>query len=130
MALVLPSDLSENQTAMWLDQQLFAGKPIYNTGQFLEIRGHLRVDLFETALRETIAESTGLRLPQQAEPAPFKLSVLDVRKENDPRATAEQWMRTEMARSISLDDSALFRFALIRVGDDRTLWFQKSSHHH
>ena len=62
MALVLPIDLSANQAAMWLDQQLFAGKPIYNTGQVLEIRGQLRVDLFERALRETIAESPGLRL--------------------------------------------------------------------
>ena len=61
MPLVLPSDLSINQAAIWLDQQLFAGKPIYNTGQVLAIRGELRVDLFERALRETIAESPGLR---------------------------------------------------------------------
>ena len=63
MPLVLPSDISDNQAAIWLDQQLFAGKPIYNTGQVLAIRGDLRVDLFESALRETIAESPGLRLP-------------------------------------------------------------------
>ena len=37
-------------------------------------------------------------------------------------------MRTEMRRPISLDDFALFRFALIRVGDDHTLWFQKYHH--
>ena len=128
MPLVLPSDLSINQAAIWLDQQLFAGKPIYNTGQVLAIRGELRVDLFERALRETIAENPGLRLPQRSGPAPSNLSVLDFRKENDPRATAEQWMRTEMRRPISLDDFALFRFALIRVGDDYTLWLQKYHH--
>jgi amino acid adenylation domain-containing protein len=126
--LVLPSDLSTNQAAIWLDQQLFAGKPIYNTGQVLAIRGKLRVDLFERALRETIAESPGLRLPQRSVPAQFNLSVLDFRKESNPSAMAEQWMGTEMRRPIPLDDLALFRFALIRVRDDHTLWFQKYHH--
>ena len=62
MSLVLPSGLTAAQAAIWLDQHLFAGKPIYNTGQFLTIRGKLDVDLFETALRQAVAESPGLRL--------------------------------------------------------------------
>ena len=33
-----------------------------------------------------------------------------------------------MRRPIPLDDLALFRFALIRIGDDLTLWFQKTHH--
>ena len=37
-------------------------------------------------------------------------------------------MRTEMRRAIPLEDPALFRFALIRVSDDHTLWFQKFHH--
>ena len=128
MLSLLPSDLSNNQAAIWLDHQLFAGKPIYNTGQVLAIRGELRVDLFERALRETIAESPGLRLPPRSGAAPFSLSILDFRKENDPRVSAEQWMQTEMRRPISLDESALFDFALIRIDDDHTLWFQKYHH--
>ena len=64
MQLALPTYLSINQAAIWLEQQLFADKPVYNTGQVLSIRGKLQVDLFEQALRETIAESPGLRLPQ------------------------------------------------------------------
>ena len=74
MPLVLPSDLSDNQAAIWLDQQLFAGKPIYNTGQVLAIRGDLRVDLFECALREAIAESPGLRLPPRSGLVSFALT--------------------------------------------------------
>ena len=57
MVLVLPPDLTAAQSALWLDQQLFPGKPIYNTGHFLTIRGPLRFDLFEQALRETIEET-------------------------------------------------------------------------
>ncbi len=128
MALALPPDLSAAQAAIWLDQQLFPGKPVYNTGQVLTIRGKLRVDLFEIALRETIAESPGLRLPPWSEQVPFDLMVFDFRDETDPRILAERWMRTEMGRDISLNDPALFRFALIQVSDDCWLWFQKFHH--
>ena len=128
MSLVFPPDLTATQAAIWLDQQLFLGKPIYNTGQALTIRGRLRVDLFEIALRETVAESPGLRLPPRSGPVPFDLVLLDFREEKDPLAAAEQWMRTEMRRVIPLEDPALFRFALIRISDDHTLWFQKFHH--
>ena len=37
-------------------------------------------------------------------------------------------MRNEMRKVIALEDPALFRFALIRVGDDHTIWFQKYHH--
>ena len=37
-------------------------------------------------------------------------------------------MRNEMRRVISLEDPALFRFALIRVDNDHTIWFQKYHH--
>lgn len=67
MAFVLPRDLTAAQSALWLDQQRFPNKPIYNTGQFLTIRGPLRLDLFEAALRETIAESPCLQLPPRSE---------------------------------------------------------------
>ena len=128
MPINLPPDLTATQAALWLDQQLFVGKPIYNTGQVLTIRGGLRVDLFEIALRETIAESPGLRLPPRSAPASLDLALLDFREEENPRATAEEWMRAEMGRVIALDDPALFRFALIRIGEDQTLWFQKYHH--
>ena len=43
-------------------------------------------------------------------------------------AAAEQWMRAEMRVAIPLEDAALFRFALIRIADDWTVWFQKYHH--
>ncbi len=128
MPLVLPPGLTVAQTAIWLDQQLFPGRPIYNTGQALTIRGPLRVDLFRIALRETVAESPALRLPPRSGPLPFDLPLLDFRDEPDPLAVARQWMRAEMGQAIPLEDPALFRFALIRVGEDQTLWFQKYHH--
>jgi amino acid adenylation domain-containing protein len=124
----LPPDLTGAQCAIWLDQQLFLGKPIYNTGQVITIRGKLRVDLFEIALRDTVAESPFIQLPPRSGPVSFGLKLLDFRKKKDPLAAAENWMRTEMGEVIPLEDLALFRFALIRVSEDRTLWFQKFHH--
>src|SRR6186713_235323 len=128
MSLVLPSGLTAAQAAIWLDQHLFAGKPIYNTGQFLTIRGKLDVDLFETALRQAVAESPGLRLAPYSAPVPFDLALLDFREEKDALAAADQWMQFEMGKAIPLEDPALFRFAVIRISDDHTLWFQKFHH--
>jgi amino acid adenylation domain-containing protein len=127
MPLVLPPDLTAAQSALWLDQQLFSGKPIYNTGHFLTIRGPLRFDLFEQALRETIEESPGLQLPPWSRSA-LDLAILDFRDKDDPVAAAEQWMQKIIRETIPLEDAALTRFALIRVGEDRTIWFQKYHH--
>jgi amino acid adenylation domain-containing protein len=128
MQILMPPDLTAAQALIWLDQQWFPGRPIYITGGALSIRGNLRFDLFETALRETIAESPSLRLPPRNDPVHFDLPLLDFRDRADPRAAAEQWMQTEMGRPLSLADPVLFRFALIRISDDHTLWFQKNHH--
>jgi amino acid adenylation domain-containing protein len=125
---VLPSDLTAAQSAICLDQQLFFGRPIYNTGQVLTIRGMLQIDLFEIALRETVAECPNLKLPPRSGPVSFDLPVLDFRGQKEPLAAAEQWMREEMREAIPLEDPALFRFALIRLSEDCTLWFQKTHH--
>jgi amino acid adenylation domain-containing protein len=128
MQIQLPSGFTSAQTLIWLDQQWFPGRPIYNTGGALSIRGNLRFDLFESALRETIAESPCLRLPPRTGPARFDLPLLDFRHRKDPLAAAEEWMRIEMAKPLAPDDPVLFRFALIRVSDEQTLWFQKNHH--
>jgi hypothetical protein len=86
---VLPPDLTVAQTAIWLDQQFFPDKPVYNTGQILTIAGNLRFDVFETALRDVVAESPWLRLPPRRGPLNFDLPLLDLRKERDPAAAAE-----------------------------------------
>jgi enterobactin synthetase component F len=128
MSLLLPPNLTVAQDAIWRDQQLFRGRPIYNTGQALSIEGDLRFDLFERALREAVAESPCLRLAPRSAPLHFELAVFDARGEKNPHGSAEQYMRNEMRQAIPLEDLALFRFALIRITDTHTLWFQKYHH--
>ena len=102
--------------------------PIYNTGQALTIPGPLRADLLEIALHETIAESPALRLAPERCPIGPALQQHDFRHVPDPHAAAEQWMRSEMDVPFSLDEEALYRFALLRVADHLTIWFQKYHH--
>ena len=128
MQIVVPPDITSAQAIIWLDQQWFPGRPIHNTGGTLLIQGKLRFDLFETALRDTIAESPCLKFPPRPGPVHFDLPLLDFRGRKEPRAAAEQWMRAEMGRPLSLEDPVLFRFALIRISEDQTLWFQKNHH--
>src|SRR5690242_19551372 len=89
MQIELPSGFTSARTLIWLDQQWFPGRPIYNTGGGLSIRGRLRFDLFDSALRETVAESPSLRLPPHTGPARFDLPLLDFRDRKDPLAAAE-----------------------------------------
>jgi amino acid adenylation domain-containing protein len=126
--LSVPDDLSVAQTAIWLDQQLFGDRPIYNTGQALTLRGSLRFDLLEKAMREAIDESPGLQLPPRAVPLNFELHQHDFRLTSAPLAAAERWMRAEMDVPIAINQPPLFRFALVRVADDQTIWFQKYHH--
>jgi amino acid adenylation domain-containing protein len=126
--LVAPEGLTWPQTSIWLDQQFFPDKPIYNTGAAFTIRGQLRFDLFETALRKMIAESPGLLLPPSSRPPDFDFVRLDFRSRPDPLAEAEKWMRDDMARPFRFDGSPLFRFALVQIADDRTVWYQKFHH--
>jgi amino acid adenylation domain-containing protein len=128
MQIALPPDLTVAQAGIWLDQCLFPGRPIYNIGGFLAIRGDLHFDLLDAALRQTVAESPSLRLPPRTGALAFDLPVLDFRDRKDSLAAALQWMRAEMARPLSLDDPALFRFALLRIGAEQTLWFLKAHH--
>lgn len=128
MSLYLPADLTVAQDAIWRDQQLFPGRPIYNTGQVLSIEGELHFDLFERALRQTVAESPCLRLAPRSAPLHFTLPLLDFREQKNPSGAAEQWMRDEMRRAIPLEDPVLFRFALLRITSTHTLWFQKYHH--
>ena len=128
MPLVLPPDLTFAQSAIWLDQQLFRDKPIYNTGVALTIRGKLQIDLFEKALRDTVAESPCLQLPARSGTVSFDVPRIDLSQEKDPLAAAQRWMQAEMRRSIQLDGSALFRFAILPVSPVHTIWFQKYHH--
>src|SRR5262245_43971243 len=94
--------LTAAQTAMWLDQAFYPGRPIYNTGQTIRIKTPLRLDCFEAALRQTVAEHDGLRLRflqhgarvvQHVEAeAEMHLAWHDFSVEPNPEAASAAWV--------------------------------------
>ncbi|MFF2656133.1 amino acid adenylation domain-containing protein [Kitasatospora sp. NPDC058032] len=133
--------LLATQAAIWYAQALDPDSPVYNTGDAVEITGPLDAELFETALRRTVDEADALgavvvtdgaagEAPHQrlAPGRPWPLHHLDLRADADPEATAEAWMRADLARPVDLTEGPLFTQALIRLDDRRHWWYQRVHH--
>ncbi|WP_229816411.1 condensation domain-containing protein, partial [Streptomyces lucensis] len=133
--------LTAAQSGMWYAQRLDPDNPIYNGGQYWEIDGQLDPDVFEQALRQVIRETDALRtrfvedrdgLWQLVEENPRRVvQYLDVSREDDPRAAAEEWMWADLTRPIDLAAAApadLSAFALIELRTDHFLWYHRCHH--
>ncbi|MFJ8578286.1 amino acid adenylation domain-containing protein [Micromonospora sp. NPDC093277] len=131
--------LTTAQFGVWLAQRLDPDNPIYNLAEYADLTGPLDHAVFEAALQRTVADTDALRIrveePVEGQPvlsvAPtveWTLPVLDLRGEADPYAAALDWMRADAARPVDPGQAPLFRYALLRVADDRTLWYQ--CYHH
>ncbi|WP_078588342.1 MULTISPECIES: amino acid adenylation domain-containing protein [Streptomyces] len=140
------------QAAIWYAQALDPASPVYNTGDAVEITGPLDEDRFERALRQAVEEAEALSAVvvtgpdgaprQRLTPGrPWPLHRLDLRAEapaatdpegaeaaNAPEAAAETWMRADLARPVDLAQGPLFTHALIRLADDRWLWYRRIHH--
>ncbi len=52
----------------------------------------------------------------------------DVSGNDDPQAAAAAWMHEDMARAFDLTTATLFRYALLRIADDRYFWYEVNHH--
>jgi thioesterase domain-containing protein/acyl carrier protein len=130
--------LTAPQMAIWLDQALHRGKPIYNTGQIITISAALDTQRFAQALRDATAENDALRLrfhqngPQIvqeiADVAAHDMEFQDFSDRAGAGAAARAWLNTVFWQPISPTDFPLFQFALAKVSAHRFLWLQKYHH--
>ncbi|WP_338930732.1 amino acid adenylation domain-containing protein [Streptomyces netropsis] len=135
------------QSGILYAQVLDPGNPVYNTGDCVEIDGHLDEELFERALRRTVDEAQTLSLIVAAEhdggaaagddtdptqrveaDREWTLHRLDLRAADAPSEEADAWMRADLARPVDLTEGPLVTQALIRVADDRYHWYQRVHH--
>ncbi|MEU4924402.1 amino acid adenylation domain-containing protein, partial [Streptomyces parvus] len=131
-------ELMAAQLGIWTAQHLHPDNPIYNVGEYMEINGELDVDLFERALRSAVreAEAVHTRFVGEGEAVRQHVRVsddwpfhrIDLSGEPDPRARAEEWMRTDMRRPVDMRGDALFTQAMIRLGPDHVYWYQRCHH--
>ncbi|MFI8191819.1 amino acid adenylation domain-containing protein [Streptomyces sp. NPDC085946] len=127
------------QREIWFaEQRLSDGNSVYQVGEYVDVQGAFDTEIFERALRSVVAgldtvhsrfhQDRG-RVGQTIEPdRPWELRAVDLCGAADPQAEADAWMRRELARPTDLTDGPLFRFAVLRLGPERHLWYQNYHH--
>lgn len=130
--------LSGAQAGIWFAQQLDPENPIYNTAEYVEIKGPLDQELFEKALRHVMkeAESFHARFGEDQDgpwqvivpSADFPIHYVDVSSETDPEQAAKSWMKDDLARPVDLTRGPLFTEALFKTAPDHYFWYQRTHH--
>jgi amino acid adenylation domain-containing protein/non-ribosomal peptide synthase protein (TIGR01720 family) len=130
--------LTAAQAGVWYAQQIDVTNPIFNTGAGIVIDGVLDVPALAEAGRRLVAEADVLRVRiETADDQPYQviddavtgtLTVVDLRDRTDPEAAADAWIRADLATLTDLRTGPIFRHALLRLADDRQIWFQTCHH--
>ena len=135
--------LTAAQAGLWFAQRLDPANPIYTTGERVDLHGPLDVGVFTRALTTAISEADALHVrivevdgePRQQFLAPderpaWQLEQVDLRAVDDPEAAASAWMTRALAER-AFDPAAegpLFGQALLRLSDERHVWFHRYHH--
>ncbi|MBP0494840.1 non-ribosomal peptide synthetase [Roseomonas indoligenes] len=130
--------LTEAQEGLWFAQRLDPGNPVFNTGQYLDLRGPLDLPAFRAAVDGTVAEADSLALRileapggvvQRPDPAlrPW-LEVVDVSTEADPLAAAREAMLRDMRRAVDPARGGMASERLYRLSSSHHLWYQRAHH--
>ncbi|MFF8100831.1 amino acid adenylation domain-containing protein [Streptomyces sp. NPDC014986] len=138
-ATVLP--LTAGQAGIWYAQSLSGPNATFNAALYLDIEGAVDERLFVSAMRRAVTEAEALRARitddgtgpvQVIEPvgdwSEQPVHVLDFTSAEQPRQEAGAWMWADADTPLDMDGGPLYRFALIKVADDRTLFYYRYHH--
>ncbi|WP_073920526.1 non-ribosomal peptide synthetase [Streptomyces sp. CB00455] len=131
--------LSAAQTGLWFAHQLDDTGRDYNVGEYFAIEGPVDHALMERAWHMLLLETDTLRvrtiaqdddgtLWQYLDDTLPPLPAPDFSAEADPVAAAEAWMRADLNRPVDLTAGGLTTFALVKVAENRFLYFQRFHH--
>ncbi|MFF2013867.1 amino acid adenylation domain-containing protein [Streptomyces sp. NPDC058195] len=130
--------LTAGQSGIWFAQRLDPENPAYVTAEYAELHGPLDTGTLRDAVRRAVAEAQCLHIrcgeddtgPWQIVDVPGEIpvAVLDLSTAPDPQAAAEQWMRDDLATPVDLHSGPLFTEALLRLGENSHVWYQKFHH--
>ncbi|MFD6908193.1 amino acid adenylation domain-containing protein [Streptomyces sp. NPDC060077] len=132
-----PLPLTGGQSGIWLAQQIEPDGSAYTLAFVLELRGDVDPGRLAASVRRAVEETEALHVRVTAgdgEPrqtvvrVPFEVPVLDLRGEPDPRRAATAWMDADRDRPADLAQGPLFAQAVLRLTDDRVLWYQRYHH--
>ncbi|UPG73652.1 amino acid adenylation domain-containing protein [Roseomonas gilardii subsp. gilardii] len=130
--------LTEAQAGLWYAQRLDPENPVFNTGQFIALRGKLDLDAFRAALSQAVAEAGALCLrfeerdgqPAQAVDPALRpeVEVIDLSGDPEGEAKARAAMRRDMDTPRGLKGEPLAAERIYRLGPERHLWYQRVHH--
>lgn len=130
--------LTEAQSGLWYAQRLDPENPIFNTGQYLDLRGPLDVDALCAAVEQAGEEADALALrffdapegPRQVIDAALRpiLEVVDLSAEADPQSAALAAIRRDMATPVMPERGPMARQVLYRLAAERHFWAQRVHH--
>lgn len=130
--------LTEAQSGLWYAQRLDPANPIFNTGQYLDMRGPLDVEAFRAAVDQASREAEALSLNivagpdgpvQSIDPALSpRLSVIDLSGAAMPETAALAAIRRDMATPVDPAVDPLAAQHLYRLGEGHHIWAQRVHH--
>ncbi|MFD4035342.1 amino acid adenylation domain-containing protein [Streptomyces sp. NPDC058637] len=138
-ATVLP--LTAGQAGIWYAQSLSGPNATFNAALYLEIAGAVDPLLFTAAMRQVVTETEALRARftegsagpvQVVEPvtdwSAEPVEVIDLTTRERPGDAADAWMWADASTPLDVLGGALYRFALIKVAEDRFLFYYRYHH--
>ncbi|MGW1728911.1 amino acid adenylation domain-containing protein, partial [Streptomyces sp. NPDC002306] len=130
--------LTAGQLGIWRAQQLHPENPAFNIAEYVEIHGAVNELLFERAVRSAAeeAETSSMRfsedengLPYQwPDNVPWEFHQLDLSSHENPRLSADQWMRADATRVADLAGNEIFTQVLLKIREDVYFWYQRVHH--
>ncbi|WP_020519651.1 non-ribosomal peptide synthetase [Catelliglobosispora koreensis] len=128
--------LTSAQAEVWLAMQMEPGTTAFDLVFYIDLDGKLDASRLTAAIRRTVDETGCLHArfvmhgdePRQfAEPfEDWPLPVVDLSGDDDALAAADRWMAQERTRRFGT--GPMFVQALLRVGPQRVLWYQRFHH--
>ena len=130
--------LSAAQTAIWETLKTDPENCVLVQAHYFDIGGSIDLTIMALAIRTAVSEMDALHVkivefpdgPQQSLPtrASEAVPVLDFEDEGDPLQSAKDWMRNDMSTAGDLVQWPYFRFALLKIGAGRFLYYVRVHH--
>ncbi|MGZ7444128.1 amino acid adenylation domain-containing protein [Paenibacillus sp. TH7-28] len=119
--------LSSYQKDIWFEQCMYPGKPIYNLGGYIEIKGNPDCSVIKESLQLLIGQHDSLRtrvIEKKGEPfltiqpdVKYEVPVHDFSLKENPNAYCMHWMKTEFLKPFQPEDD-YFQFAILKGGSN------------
>lgn len=131
--------LTQNQTAIWLDEVLHPESPMYNIGGYQEIKGDFRPVVYAKVLERIVAENEafGISIQENEDGFPvqtfepqlsYDLPIYDFSDKDNAREYAIDWMKERFQVPFSIDQSPLYDLPIIKIGERHYFWFFRIHH--